>query len=66
MTERRVDDLTAVNVEYAIFLAATRGTAAGLKFSHSMKLPPDVFARMLESRLARRTEEDRRAMQREQ
>ena len=60
MVERRTDELTAVNIEYAIFLAETRGLVAGLKFSQSMKLPSAVLDRILASREVRKDGERRR------
>ena len=65
MATRRTDDLTAVNVEYAIFLEQTRGSVAALTFAWRMKLPANVVDRILECRLARRAGRDRRLVQRE-
>ena len=65
MTERRKDDLTAVTVEYAIYLKETRGTVAGLTFARNMKVPSEVADRITEGRLARKTWQDRRSVKRE-
>ena len=59
MPQRRVDEETGMNVEYALFLAETRGLKFALGYLESCHVPPDILIRNVHCPEARR-QRDRR------
>jgi len=59
MVQRRVDEQTGMTVEYALFLAETRGLKFALGYLESCDVPPDILLRTVRCPDARR-QRDRR------
>jgi hypothetical protein len=60
MSQRRVDEETGMTVEYALFLAETRGLKFALGYLESCHVPTDVLLRTVDNPQARRHHERRR------
>lgn len=45
MPQRRIDEETGMTVEYALFLAETRGLGFALGYLKSCDVPPDILLR---------------------
>jgi len=60
MPQRRVDEQTGMTVEYALFLAETRGLKFALGYLESCDVPTDILIRTFEHPEARRHHERRR------
>jgi hypothetical protein len=60
MTERRTDELSSLVIEYALFLAETRGRTAALFYLESYKGKSEVLLRALHNVNERRKGERRR------
>jgi hypothetical protein len=63
MPQRRLNEQTACDIEYALFLAETRGAREALTFSDSRGVKRTTLDRVLDQPALRRTKE-RRAQQR--
>ena len=59
MPQRRVDEETGMNVEYALFLAETRGLKFALGYLESCRVPTEILMRTVTCPEARR-QRDRR------
>jgi len=59
MAQRRVDEQTGMTVEYALFLAETRGLKFALGYLETCDVPPDILLRTVEHPEARRHRERR-------
>jgi len=59
MPQRRVDEETGMNVEYALFLAETRGLKFALGYLESCRVPAEILIRNVRCPEARR-QRDRR------
>jgi len=60
MPQRRVDEETGMTVEYALFLAETRGLKFALGYLESCDVPSDILLRTVANPQARRHHERRR------
>lgn len=60
MVQRRVDEQTGMTVEYALFLAETRGLKFALGYLESCHVPADILIRTFEHPETRRHHERRR------
>jgi hypothetical protein len=60
MSQRRVDEQTGMTVEYALFLAETRGLKFALGYLESCDVPADILMRTVRHPEARRHHERRR------
>jgi hypothetical protein len=61
MNQRRVDEQTGMTVEYALFLAETRGLKFALGYLESCEVAPDILLRTVGHPEARRHHERRQA-----
>jgi len=59
MVQRRVDEQTGMTVEYALFLAETRGLKFALGYLESCEVPADILMRTVGHPEARRHHERR-------
>ena len=59
MSQRRIDDETGMTVEYALFLAETRGLKFALGYLASCDVPPDILMRSVKHPEAKRQRERR-------
>jgi hypothetical protein len=59
MSQRRVDEETGMTVEYALFLAETRGLKFALGYLESCHVPTDVLLRTVANPQTRRHHERR-------
>lgn len=59
MSQRRVDEETGMTVEYALFLAETRGLQFALGYLESCHVPTDILLRTVHDPQARRHHERR-------
>jgi hypothetical protein len=59
MPQRRVDEQTGMTVEYALFLAETRGLKFALGYLESCEVAPEILLRTVGHPEARRHHERR-------